>query len=155
MDQHMELYQMVEDFRKGIEQAQKANEFMDDVLFRNFPRACCGDTSLLLGHYLLGKGIKTYYVCGYYGQGDFGAVQSHAWLMTEDGIIIDITGDQFRCKTQFYNYNIPVCVGEKGAFHNLFVVEKRNIRLSVPLNQISCLDEHRLPDLYRTIMKYI
>lgn len=104
---------------------------------------------------MLGKGITTYYVCGYYGQGDFGAVQSHAWLITEDGIVIDITGDQFENKKQFYNYNIPVYVGESDDFYELFEVASRDVRKSVPLDQISCLDRNRLPDLYRMIVEHI
>ena len=155
MDKRIDLYQIAADFRRGIERAKDADEFVYDIFFRNFPHACCGDTSLLLGHYLLCKGIKTYYVCGNYRQGDFKDYQSHAWLMTEDGIVIDITGDQFRYQAKFKNYNIPVYVGECDDFHNLFDVERRDVRISVPLDQIGCAEEKRLPKLYKTIVKYM
>ena len=155
MDKYNDLYRIAADFRRGIDQAQNADEFVDDIWFRQYPRACCGDTSLLLGHYLLSKGIRTYYVCGNYRQGDFDDYQSHAWLITEDGIIIDITGDQFKYKAHFFYYDIPVYVGENDDFHDLFDVEPRDVRISVPLDQISCLDENRLPSLYKTIIKYM
>ena len=41
----------------------------------------------------MNNGIKTDYVCGtYWGKAD-GNGQSHAWLMVDKHIIIDITGD--------------------------------------------------------------
>ncbi|MNE82602.1 hypothetical protein D3C80_1793370 [compost metagenome] len=56
---------------------------------RGFPRGCCGVVSELLGDYLNAHfGLAIEYVCG---EQD-GA--SHAWL-EHDGIVIDITGDQF------------------------------------------------------------
>lgn len=48
-------------------------------------------------------------------------IQSHAWLMLEDGhTIIDITGDQFHDKICFLNYNKSVYIGVEDDFHKLF-----------------------------------
>lgn len=67
----------------------------------------------MLAQYLLDKGIKTDYVCGtYWGKPD-GNGQSHAWLMVDKYIIIDITGDQFSGKSTFLNYDKSVYVGEE------------------------------------------
>ena len=155
MDKYNDLYQIAADFRRGIDLALNTDEFLDDIWFRQYPRGCCGDTSILLGHHLLNRGIKSYYVCGHYRQGNFEEYQSHAWLITENGTIIDITGDQFKYKERFHYYDIPIYVGENDDFHNLFEVEPRDVKISVPLDQIGCLDEDRLPDLYKTIVKYI
>ena len=48
-------------FREAIVKAKSAGEFDDDVVFKNFPSGCCGDTSDLLARYLLNNGIKTKY----------------------------------------------------------------------------------------------
>lgn len=149
------LYKIAAAFREGIERAKNAGEFSQDVLFRDYPRGCCGDASVLLGHYLLSKGIKTYYVCGHYRQEDFENYQSHAWLITINGIVIDITGDQFRYETRFYNYNIPIYVGDNDEFHDLFEIEPRDIRMSVSLEKINALNNNRLPRLYKTIIQYM
>ena len=57
----------------------------------SFPKGVCGEICLLLGHYLRENGFPgAEYVNGT-RQSDG---QSHAWIETE-GIIVDITGDQF------------------------------------------------------------
>lgn len=50
----------------------------------------------MLAQFLLENGIRTYYVCGEYRDGSFENFRSHAWLLANNQIIIDITGDQFR-----------------------------------------------------------
>jgi hypothetical protein len=56
---------------------------------QGFPRGCCGIISELMGDYLNTEGIgEFFYVCGMKD----GA--SQAWLEV-DGLIVDITGDQF------------------------------------------------------------
>ena len=88
-----EIEQFATQFRRAIDLALEAGEFDNDSIYRRFPRACCGDTSDLLAQYLLDKGIKTDYVCGtYWGKPD-GNGQSHAWLMVDKYIIIDIIGE--------------------------------------------------------------
>ena len=148
------IRQLSTEFRCAIEEAQKQGEFEKDFLFSRFPRGCCGDTCILLGQFLLMNGIDSWYVCGnYYGAN--GSFQSHAWLNVGDELIVDITGDQFRNKTIFLKYNIPVYIGQVDSFHKLFVVERRNVRKSAPLSSWDCIDPNRLPDLYQRICKYI
>lgn len=86
----MDIEQLATQFRKAIDLALEAGEFDDDSIYCRFPCACCGDTSDMLAQYLLDKNIKTDYVCGtYWGNAD-GNGQSHAWLMVDKQIIIDI-----------------------------------------------------------------
>ena len=56
-----------------------------------FPKGACGEVCFLLGHYLRENGFpEAEYVNGIrHFDGE-----SHAWIETE-GIIVDITGDQF------------------------------------------------------------
>ena len=63
---------------------------------RGFPRGCCGIISEHMGDYLNTVGIgKFFYVCGMKD----GA--SHAWLEV-DGLIVDITVDQFSGRPSIY-----------------------------------------------------
>ena len=101
------------------------------------------------------KGIKTDYVCGtYWGKPD-GNGQSHAWLMVDKYIIIDITGDQFSGKSTFLNYDKSVYVGEGDDFHRLFEVEDRDVHEHRGLSALGGFCGPRLWDLYRKILKYI
>lgn len=150
-----DLEQLAAQFRKAIESALEAGEFHDDSLYRNFPHACCGDTSDLLGQYLLHQGIQTDYVCGTYWGSPDGNGQSHAWLMADKRIMIDITGDQFRDRATFLYYDKPVYVGAGDDFHSLFVVEDRDIHAHRGLSALGGFCAPRLWDLYRKIQKYL
>ena len=72
------LYELVCDFKAALVQARETGDFSGDIVFRKFPRGCCGDTCCLLAEYLLAHGIDTIYVCG--SERD----QSHAWLVIKD-----------------------------------------------------------------------
>ena len=65
-------------FRDAIDRVCAEGLLDNDIVFRSFPRGCCGDTCYLLAEYLRTKGIKTVYVCGDYQR------QSHAWLVLKD-----------------------------------------------------------------------
>ncbi|BBE50944.1 hypothetical protein OYT1_ch1387 [Ferriphaselus amnicola] len=57
---------------------------------QSFPRGACGNASVLQGEWLGRKGFKgVEYVAGRSDE-----INSHAWLVC-DGLIIDITADQF------------------------------------------------------------
>lgn len=146
---------LVQNFRDAIDEAKANGEFNDDISFHKFPCGCCGDASDLLAEFLLKNGIKTYYVCGTYRDGSFDEMQSHAWLETEDGMIIDITGDQFRYNPNFMNYSETVYIGERDAFHILFEVEKRDVKKNYGLKPSENRCQQRLYELYNTIMKHI
>ena len=59
------------------------------ISFHEFPLGSCGDVSLILGKYFDEMGLGQFdYVCGEIDG------KTHAWL-EKDGIIVDITADQF------------------------------------------------------------
>lgn len=149
------IEQLATQFRKAIDVALEAGEFDNDSIYCRFPRACCGDTSDLLAQYLLDKDIKTDYVCGtYWGKTDENG-QSHAWLMVDKCIIIDITGDQFSGNSTFLNYDKLVYVGYEDDFHKLFEVEDIDVHEHRGLSALGDFCAPRLWDLYRKILKYI
>jgi len=79
-----------------------------------FPRGACGDCSLIIGTYLLKNGFQNVeYVVGV----DDGE-QSHAWLEC-DGVIVDITADQFGAGIQ------PIIVTKDKSWHSKFKGQKR------------------------------
>ena len=62
---------------------------------KDFPAGACGDTSILLGAYLVDCGHRGFeYICGERGSHDAGDWTSHAWLARGE-LVIDITADQF------------------------------------------------------------
>lgn len=150
------LRELVTKFRDAIEKARDEGEFSSEISFCHFPRGCCGDTSDLLAQYLLENGYQSTYVWGehFYDDPEEGP-QSHGWLIV-NGAIVDITGDQFKCCSVYFNNNKRVYIGPEDAFYDLFEVEDRNI---IPLpNGIRTHYEDcwpRLFGLYHKIMKYI
>lgn len=87
-----ELYQIAFHFREAIVAAKTNGEFNFRDRMHRFPGGCCDDTCDLLGFYLWEKyRIHTSQRNGYYEA----EMTNHAWLITDDRIIIDITGDQF------------------------------------------------------------
>lgn len=143
---------LVNSFRKKIDRAQSKDLFVDTML-EEFPKQCCGVTSILLAEYLHDKGIETLWISAE----EFRTDETHAWLVVKDGridsprscfddapnniigllgtygggssesireatcyeeqniengLIIDITGDQFN--------EAPVYVGYMDNFHKRF-----------------------------------
>ena len=98
---------MAERFRNAIEEAVKAGEIKE---MKGFPVGCCSYASDLLQRFFVEHNIFTWYVSGEYG--DASTWESHAWLETQDGIVIDITGDKYKNKE--LNFTEPVYVGPSG-----------------------------------------
>lgn len=141
------------DFRDAIERAKQAGETDELHFFDRFPGGCCGYTSDLLPQYLCDNGIQTLYVSGtyYYGESTYES-QNHAWLLVDDDIIVDITGDQFRLNEEFYCYDQRVYVGYENEFYRLFEVDYNR---DVHEYGETCLSTARLRRLYGIIMNYI
>lgn len=109
-----DLYRIASTFRTAIEEAVRCGEIKETA---TFPYGCCGFASDLLQRFLFEKHIFTWYVSGRYGYGWSG--ESHAWLETRDGTVVDITGDQYKHKKPCFNE--PVYVGERSdGFHDQF-----------------------------------
>lgn len=144
------------EFRKAMDGAKESEEFKSDIVYKNFPRGCCGDTSDLLAQYLLEHGIKTLYVCGTYRDGCFENLQSHAWLLCMDSeVIVDITGDQFKYDPVFLNYDKSVYVGKMDEFHELFDVDDRDVHVCHGLSQVGDFNYPRLKSIYDIIKKML
>lgn len=150
-----DIQRFVTDFRRAIDAAKVSGEFEKDFSFNRFPRGCCGDASYLLGEYLLENNIQSTYICGnrYFEDPEEGT-QSHAWLLV-DGMIADITGDQFRDRSIYYNYDITDYYGPMDEFHKLFDVHDRDVYPFYGLKNFNSFCRDRLYDLYGKIKKYL
>ena len=113
-----ELLQIACDVRTAISKAVQEGEMIE---MHQFPTGCCAYASNLLQRYFAEKGIHTYYISGTNGFGQLG--ESHAWLETEDGTVIDITGDQYKNKKLQFEDPVYVGVRENG-FHDKFVLDE-------------------------------
>lgn len=104
-------------FREIMNRAYSEGKFIGISPFHLFPNECCDLTCDLLGQYLEEKGIETYQINAAYKY-DF--QRRHVWLKTNDGVIIDITGDQLKGKIR-YQGDIPeVYIGEENELYKLF-----------------------------------
>ena len=76
----------------------------------------------LLQRYLIEQyGFFTWYMSGRYGYG--WDAESHAWLETEDRLVIDITGDQYDFKKM--KFTEPVYIGSRtDGFHDKFELDE-------------------------------
>ncbi|MGE5436799.1 MAG: hypothetical protein ACM3O3_06190 [Syntrophothermus sp.] len=141
-----ELVKYCRAFRNAIEKCDKE---LLPINFANFPKGSCGDASLLLGVFLDVMGL-----------GKFKQISgtkfikteldrewiSHAWLQNSEGLIIDITADQFE------DIHPKVIVTYISDWHNNFKKE----------NEQPCsfdeYDSHTfeiLKNVYKEICKYI
>lgn len=110
------LFIIASSFRQAIKDAIDSG-MLNDINLLGFPNGCCTYASDLLQRYLFENGIKTLQISGNYGNGWEG--ESHTWLETLDGIVIDITGDQYKYKQ--LRFTIPVYVGTRfDGFHDKF-----------------------------------
>jgi hypothetical protein len=88
---------------EGVERAAKRMRCAIETLARHelpfgmqdFPAGACGDTSLLLGAYLVDCGYQGFeYTAAERRWSVDGVSASHAWLSCEN-LVVDITADQF------------------------------------------------------------
>lgn len=113
-----DLYEIASAFRDAIEEAIRAGEIREMM---SFPAGCCGYTADILQRYLFEQGIITYYMSGRYGHGD--SPENHAWIETKDGVVIDITGDQYKYMAPWFTE--PVYVGPReNGFHDKFELDE-------------------------------
>jgi hypothetical protein len=85
---------------------------------QDFPVGACGDAVPLLGTYLAEQGFGTFmYALGLRACDGINREHSHAWLEA-DGIIIDITADQFP------EVHRKVIVTTRSDWHETFAREK-------------------------------
>lgn len=111
------LHMLVSSFREAIVESISSGDIRE-ISEYGFPNGWCTYASDLLQKYLFDQGIFTWYISGCYDYGQYG--ESHAWLETMDGTVIDITGDQYRYNKQL-TFSDPVYIGPReDGFHNQF-----------------------------------
>jgi len=144
------IEELAQRFRTAIEKAAEAGEADELNFFSRYPVGCCGDASDLLAEFFFANGIIAKYVCGtcYHNN----EMQSHAWLLVDDTVIVDITGDQFKFNPIYYNFDRRVYVGASNKFYELFEVDSLR---DIHGYSSTALSTYRLKKLYSTIIKYL
>jgi len=106
------LYAAALGFRALIE---KCDPKSLSVGFQEFPLGSCDDAALLLGKYLEQNN------CGEFDcvSGKRGT-QTHAWLVNANGVIVDITSDQFDENHE------AVIVSRESAWHKTFEIDHKH-----------------------------
>ena len=147
-----DVKKLAQSFRTGIERAKQACELDGDAVFSRFPCGCCGDTCDLLAKFFWQYEIRATYISGTnYVDNPFES-QTHAWLLIDREVIVDITGDQFKFKDRFYKFDKEVYVGQNHPFYALFeVAPTRDVREYHSSQFLT----HRLELLYQKIIKYV
>lgn len=126
-------------FREAVE---KNKDCIGIEWFKDFPRGCCQDVSLILALYLHKKGFGiAEVVSGWRGN------KSHAWLELDD-MIIDITADQFD------DVNERVLVTTNSKFHEEFKEDKTRALYNQMLTGANFFDVE-LFNAYDIILKEI
>src|SRR5215467_5971474 len=101
------LRELASAFRSAIERTDRKEL---PITFEHFPLGSCGDTTDLLAEFLKDCGCGAFRrVCGMRGH-------SHAWLVA-DGVIVDITADQFDDMSE------RVIVAARSQWHETFEQE--------------------------------
>ena len=113
--QPFELHEIATRFRRAIETRQSSLRLF--WLRDGFPKGCCREASDMLGVFLHDRfAVEATVVRGQLDD------HSHAWLMI-DGLIVDITADQFL--DRFPNAK-PVIVSSESTMHAQFREEGRS-----------------------------
>lgn len=107
--------------RAAIDEAAADNEFRRLNPFDRFPKDCCEHACDILSYMLSMAGIRTVQVNGACASDES---WHHVWLRTDDGIIIDITEDQFAGILVDAKDVETVRVGEEGPVQRLFRVNR-------------------------------
>lgn len=140
-------------FRQAIVDAKKEGAFDHRDRMSRFPHGCCDDTADLFAHYLFCEyGLVSNRVNGVYYDGNPENSCSHSWLEL-DGMVIDLTGSQFKYDPVFLNYDYDVYVGRMDKFHELFEIEYKQQSRGIKGLGDSC--QNRMYVLYETIVQYL
>ena len=108
----------------------------------------------MLCQYLIDKGFSNIeYANGTYYSDDPENWQSHTWLVVE-GIVVDITADQFKYATPPLKRNISVYVGPMCDYYRLFEIRPGDQHLHYGLSK-EWSNYRALKADYETILKYL
>lgn len=140
-------------FRSAIEKAVAESLLAFNDRMSRFPNGCCDDACDLLAYYLQQNGISTIQVNGVYRGDNPQNTQNHVWLRTNDGLLIDITGDQFSRRKELLYYDVPVYVGYEDTLHKLFAERKEYPSFNFESNDGP--GEKRMMSIYKIIHEYL
>ena len=150
----IEIFQLAEKFRNAILKANANGEFFRDNFIELFPRGNCGIVCDLLGRYLLEyANVRSWYTSGETKS------ECHVWLTLENGVIVDITGDQYSTRTGTLYYDLPVYAGQIDVFYKQFRLNGEPLEITpndwTPdlLGETSNQRKKRIA--YEKIMKYV
>lgn len=151
-----EIEELVVTFRMAIDKAKEDRRFDRDQRFTNFPRGCCGITSELLAKFLYDNGYRkkiTYVSATFY---DLELENPpHAWLVIEENIVLDITGDQFKWYPEPLRFEEPVYVGPYNQFYNAFEEQLREECGNCRIDNVKYHSFMSRQELYEVICEYI
>lgn len=148
----IEIKRMASVFRKAIEAAQDNNE--SGEFFSKFPTGQCGNTSDMLAQYFIDNGISPItYVNGTYYGNDFDEMQCHTWLVV-NGLVVDITGDQFKYREEPLKNDVPVYVGNMTKYYQIFEIGPGGRYSHFGLDT-QWINYHDLKQWYEIILRYI
>lgn len=112
---NQDVYNIALTFREAILEAKYNREFDGRDRMSNFPGGCCDDSCDLLAYYLYTTyALHTKQGVGTYRDNNPNNTTGHAWLVMDDGTIIDITADQFEF---FSSYTKGIYVGKENSFY--------------------------------------
>lgn len=150
-----EIEVLANDFRLAADKASDWGAFGSQYPFSNFPKDCCDDMCDLFGQLLLEKEVAVFKIYGMYRYDNWEHQYSHVWIQLEDGIVVDLTGDQYKNNSIMLNYDTPCHVGEENDLYRLFSKDERRIE---PYYGINCYGDagtrKRLWDLYEIILSF-
>ncbi len=147
------IEKLAKEFRIAIEKAIDNGE--RGFFFDTFPKGQCGNACDLLAHYFLSNGVKyIQYVCGTFRNDNMYDTQSHVWLIINENILVDITGDQFKYYDMPLKNETPVHVGEMTDYYKQFDVMSCDIHTHTGL-QPEWFNYRDLLAWYKTILKYL
>lgn len=152
MFNRLNLENLANEFRAAIEAAKQAGEM--HVYIRKFPVGQCGNISDILAQYLLDcKFTSVIYINGtYYGE-NCDERWSHTWLEV-DGLIVDLTADQFQFQKVPLKNNTAVYVGPMNDWYQLFDLEHGSYHKHIGLER-NWSNYRDLAECYEIIKKYL
>jgi hypothetical protein len=154
-----EIRRLAQSFRNGIESAVECGATSSRTTRSTmpyFPKGCCEVASVLLAQYLYEKGIHTKCIHGEYDYDDWENKFPHTWLETNDGVIIDITADQFSGEKIFEAFSLMPCyVGTDRRFYSLFDEDYREEEFQELWNCDEDFYKRNVIPLYDIILNHI
>ena len=143
---NQDIYNIAADFCSAIMEAKCNRQFGWRDRMSNFPNGCCDDTCDLLAYYLFTTyNIHTRQCVGRHCDNNLSDTTGHAWLIMDNNIIIDITGDQFK---YYARYSEKVYVGKENSFYKK--LEDKQIQENYDITQ-----DDRLWNDYQVILSYM